>query len=107
MAALLPHAAVVDAAGLAADQPAFEQHGAQAPLGQVQGRRAADAAAAEDEHIGIGHGVAATGRGMGFTGIWPRSRPASSSEQPRARASTAAPAGPQTRPWQRPMPRRE
>ena len=60
-AALLAHAAVIDAARLAAAQPAFEQNDRRAAPAQVQCRRAAGGAAADDRDIGdetLGHGRA-------------------------------------------------
>ena len=51
-AALLAHATVVDAARLAAAQPALEQDDANATLAQVQRGRAAGGAAADDRDVG-------------------------------------------------------
>ena len=106
VAALLAHAAEIDAARAGAAQALLEQRDRQPGLAQRDGRGAAGDAAADDRDVdaqALAHGALAT-IGIGLTGGWPRRRPTRSRSLPQARARSSAAASPQTRPWQRPMP---
>ena len=77
VAALLAHAAEIDAARAGAAHPLLEQHDGHPGLAQRDGSGAAGDAAADDRDIGretLRHG-ALPRTGIGLTGGWPRSRP--------------------------------
>ncbi len=103
IAALAAHVAEVGAAGLSADQFAFQQRDRTAMLAaQEECGRRAHQAAAEHQHIATGVGSClrhpSTSRvfiSNGLTGACARSRPTDSIGTPAAAATISAPAWPQ------------
>src|SRR5438874_3971898 len=109
MPALLPYAAEIDATRLRAQRALFHQAHVEAVAAQLQRRGATGDAAADDRDIATqsrGHGGLDHGMGIGFTGGWPRRRPAAVMSCRVCAASNSAATRPHMRPWQRPMPTR-
>ena len=97
---LLPHAAMVDATGLASAAAALQQHHRGMTLAQMQCRRATGQAATDDGNVENHRSAspAISASGTGFTGACPRNRPTLSIGYRAASAINSAAAAPQTRP---------
>ncbi len=103
-AALLAHAAEIDAARPLPREVALQEQDREPLAAKMERRRGAGDAGAQHDGIGPDH---RSSTAKGFTGGWPRSRPTAESSTPRAAARISAAAPAQSRPWQRPMPTRQ
>jgi hypothetical protein len=97
---LLPHSAIVDAAGLASAAAALQQHHRGMTLAQMQCRRATGQATADDGNVENHRSAspAISASGTGFTGACPRNRPTLSIGHRAASAISSVAAAAQTRP---------